>query len=330
MHILVLGGTVFLGRHVVDAARRRGHRVTLFHRGRSGADLFPDVETLIGDRDGDLASLAGRRFDAVVDTCGFTPARVAASARALSGAADSYTFVSSLSVLADMSVAGQDENAPVARLPEGASRDEVTPDTYGALKALAEDAAREHFAGRVLVFRPGLIVGPHDPSDRFTYWPRRIAQGGDVLAPPAERAVQFLDARDLADWIVRLNEAHLSGTVNAAGPRRRMLMGELLDACVRWLRPETRLVHVDDDFLLAHGVRPFVDLPLWLPPDAAGLLDVSLTEALACGIAHRDVGETIVDTYNWDAARAPETEVRAGLTLEREKELLAAWRALPR
>ncbi|MCB9897763.1 MAG: NAD-dependent epimerase/dehydratase family protein [Planctomycetes bacterium] len=325
MHVLVLGGTIFLGRHVVDAALRRGHRVSIFHRGRSPSDVPPEVETLLGDRDDDLAPLAGRHFDAVIDTCGYTPARVTRSARALSDAAEAYVFVSSLSVLADPGPAGQDESAPLAELPADASPDVVTGETYGALKALCEKAVREHFPGRVLVLRPGLIVGPRDPSDRFTYWPRRVAQAGDLLVPPLSQAVQFLDARDLADWMLRLLEARLSGTLNAAGPRRRLTLGELLARCAEVLGVAPHLVECDDGFLLEHAVRPFVDLPLWLPPDAAGLLDVSLVEALACGLAFRDLGETIADTYAWDASRPRESEVRAGLTLERERELLAAW-----
>ena len=281
MHLLTLGGTQFLGRHVVEIARERGHDVTLFHRGQTGAELFPDAERILGDRRQHLARLEGRRFDAVIDLCGYTPADVAASARALSPLADAYLFVSSLSTLADLSTRGQNEDAPLAQLPPDADPDVVTGEHYGALKALCEQAAREHFDGRVLVIRPGLIVGPHDPTDRFTWWPRRMGQSGELLVPPLNQPVQFLDARDLAHWMVRLLEAHIEGTVSAAGPRRPMVLGELVRLCADVLGTDPTLVEVSDAFLLEHDVAPFVELPLWVPPDSVGLLDVDLTATWA-------------------------------------------------
>jgi len=325
VHLLTLGGTRFLGRHLVEIARARGHEVTLFHRGETGGRLFPDAERVLGDRARDLARLAGRRFDAVVDLCGYLPDDVAASARALSGAADAYLFVSSLSVLADKGPRGQDESAPLAELPAGADPHQVTGETYGPLKALCEQAARAHFDGRVLVVRPGLIVGPHDPSDRFTWWPRRVAQAGPMLVPPLDQPVQLIDARDLANWMVRLLEAHIAGTLHGAGPRRPLALRDVVQRCVEVLGTTPVPVEVSEAFLLEHEVDPFQELPLWVPRDAVGLLDVDLTEALAHGIAYRDLGETIADTYRWDVARPPDTEVAAGLTLEREAELLAAW-----
>lgn len=327
MHLLTLGGTQFLGRHVVEIARERGHEVTMFHRGRTGADLFPDVERVLGDRVADLSRLAGRTFDAVVDLCGYKPADVAAAATALSGHADAYLFVSSLSVLADKGPRGQDESAALAELPADADPEQITGETYGPLKALCEHAARAHFDGRVLVIRPGLIVGPHDPTDRFSYWPRRMAQAGEVLVPPLDQPVQVIDARDLANWMVRLLEAHIEGTLSAAGPREPLVMRDVVRRCCEVLGTEPSLVEVDEAFLLEHGVDPFSELPLWVPREAVGLLDVDLTEAKAHGIAWRDLGETIADTYRWDSARPPDTEITAGLTLERERGLLEAWRA---
>jgi uncharacterized protein YbjT (DUF2867 family) len=206
MDLLILGGTGFLGRHLVESALGDGHRPTLFNRGLTEAELFPEVEKIEGDREGDPSALRGRRWDAVIDTCGYVPRVVGASARLLADAVDHYTFVSSISVYSDDIASGADEGAPVRELPDP-TVEEVTGETYGGLKALCERAAEETMPGRVLNIRPGLISGPHDPTDRFTYWPRRIAAGGEVLAPDREeRKVQYIDVRDLASWIVEMSE----------------------------------------------------------------------------------------------------------------------------
>ncbi|GJM20515.1 MAG: hypothetical protein DHS20C15_04300 [Planctomycetota bacterium] len=330
MRVLILGGTVFLGRHLVEAAQRRGHELTLFNRGRSNADLFPEVETLHGDREAGadgLAALQGRQWDAVIDTCGYLPGVVASSARALADAAPAYAFVSSISVLADTSTPKQTEAAPLAQLPDGAAPDEFTLPHYGALKALCEAEVRAIYGEAALIVRPGLIVGPHDPTDRFTYWPRRVAQGGEVLAPPAEQRVQFIDARDLADWILRVLEARVGGTYFGVGPRHSTSMADVLEACRTLNTPTAEFTHLSDEFLLAHEVKPFTELPLWVPASDRGFLDVDLTAALSVGIAYRPLVETIADTLRWDLTRPADTEIRAGLTLEREAQLLAAWHA---
>ncbi len=218
MDLLILGGTGFLGRHLVERALAYGHRVTLFNRGLSGPDLFPEVETIRGDREGNLSALRGRRWDAVIDTCGYVPRVVRASAALLAGAVDHYTFVSSISVYSDAIEPGADEGAPVKELADP-TVEEVTGETYGGLKALCERAAEEEMPGKVLNIRPGLISGPHDPTDRFTYWPRRISAGGEVLAPDRlERRVQFIDVRDLAVWIVKMSAERRTGTYNATDP----------------------------------------------------------------------------------------------------------------
>lgn len=328
MNLLILGGTVFLGRHLVDAARRRGHVVTLFNRGRSNAELFPELETLHGDRSAGaegLAALRGRTWDAVIDTSGYLPGAVRESARALADATAAYAFVSTISVLADTSTLGQREDAPLAQLPDDADPAEFSPPHYGALKALCEQEVREVFSDAALVIRPGLIVGPHDPSDRFTYWPRRVAQGGDVLAPPAEQPVQFIDARDLADWMLRVLEARVGGTYFGVGPRRRTTMADMLDACRPTDTLPARFVHVSDAFLLEREVKPFLDLPLWVPASDHGFLDVDLKAALGVGLAHRPLVETVADTLRWDRTRPSDSEVAAGLPLAREQELLSAW-----
>ncbi len=218
MRILILGGTVFVGRHLVEAALARGHEVTLFNRGQHGPDLYPGVEKLRGDRDGGLDALRGRRWDAAIDTCGYVPRIVRASATLLANAVDHYTFISSVSVYPEAHTRHLDEDSPVGALDDESVED-VTPETYGPLKALCEQAAEGAMSGRALTIRPGLIVGPHDPTDRFTYWPRRVAQGGEVLAPGRpERPVQIIDARDLAAWTLQLVASGARGVYNATGP----------------------------------------------------------------------------------------------------------------
>ena len=327
MDILILGGTGFLGRHLVEAALGRGHRVTLFNRGIKAPDLFPEVETIEGDREADLSSLSGRRWDAAIDTCGYVPRVVRASARTLADAVDHYTFVSSISVYSDAIVPGANEDAPVRELPDP-TVEEVTGETYGGLKALCERAVEEEMPGRVSSVRPGLISGPHDPTDRFTYWPRRIAAGGEVLAPDRpERGVQFIDVRDLAAWIIEMAAERRTGTFNATGPNHKLEMGRLLEAC-KAVGGDAELIWVSEDFLEEHGVEPFTDLPLWVPREDAALLEVDCGRAIEAGLTFRSLSETIEDVLDWDRARPVGREPAAGLTPEREQELLRAWRGV--
>jgi 2'-hydroxyisoflavone reductase len=327
MDVLILGGTGFLGRHLVEAALGRGHRVTLFNRGIKAPDLFPEVETIEGDREADLSSLSGRRWDAAIDTCGYVPRVVRASAKTLADAVDHYTFVSSISVYPDDIVPGADEESPVQELPDP-TVEEVTGETYGGLKALCERAVEEEMPGRVFNVRPGLISGPHDPTDRFTYWPRRIDAGGEVLAPERpERVVQFIDVRDLAAWIIEMAAERRTGTFNATGPDYKLEMGRLLEAC-KAVGGDAELVWVSEDFLEEHGVEPFTELPLWVPREDAALLDVDCGKAIEAGLTFRSLSETIEDVLEWDRARPVGTEPAAGLTPEREQELLRAWRGV--
>ena len=324
MDLLILGGTRFLGRYLVEAALGDGHRVTLFNRGLSGPDLFPEVETIKGDREGDLSVLQRRRWDAVVDTCGYMPRVVRASAGLLADAVDHYTFVSSISVYSDDIGPGADEGAPVEVL-EDPTVEEVTGETYGGLKALCERAAEEEMPGRVLTVRPGLISGPHDPTDRFTYWPRRVAAGGEVLAPDRpELQVQFIDVRDLAGWMVKMSAEQQTGTYNATGPAYELRMGKLLEECEA-VGGEAQIVWVSENFLEENGVEPFTELPLWVPREFAGMLAVDCGEAIAAGLTFRPVSETIRDVLEWDSKRV-EPDLAAGLKPERERELLSAWR----
>ena len=319
MRLLVLGGPRFLGRAIVDAGLAGGHELTLFNRGRTNPELYPEVERLIGDRDGDLVALSGRTWDAVIDTCGYVPHVVRTSAEAL---VDSgfYCFVSSISVYADFS-RPMDEDSALAPLGDHPS-DELTPDfaNYGALKALCEAAAVDVFGERALIIRPGLIVGPHDPTGRFTYWPHRIAEGGDVLAPaPTERVTQFIDVRDLAKWMIGLCERGVTGTFNATNAG--VSWGELLETCRAVASSDARPVWVPDEFLTEHEVGEWMELPLWLADPAMAAADEAIIDrALANGLRFRPLEETVRGTLDKAA-----TTDSAGLAPEREAALLADW-----
>ncbi len=292
MRLLVLGGTVFLGRHIVAAALAQGLQLTLFNRGRAGAALFPEAERLIGDRNGDMSALRGRRFDAVIDCCGYTPEQVTRAAEALGTDLPHYTFISSVSVY--------------AAFPPGAAFDETAAlvpgsEGYGALKARSEEAIEQAYPGRVAHVRPGLIVGPHDPTGRFTYWPTRIARGGDVLAPgDPGRLVQFIDARDLALWCLDLARRRTAGTFNAVGPN--IPMKRLLDECCAVAGSDARLVWAADEQLIEWGVVPWTGLPLWIPQSDrtfGGMLMASNERAVAAGLSLRPTRQTIRDTLQW-------------------------------
>jgi 2'-hydroxyisoflavone reductase len=327
MRLLILGGTIFVGRHLVEAALARGHTLTLFNRGQHNPDLFPDVEHLTGDRLGDLAALRGRQWEAAIDTSGYVPRVVRASAELLAPSVEHYTFVSTISVFAESVQPGVDESGPLAGLPPGQEGTEhVTDDTYGPLKALSEQAAQAAMPGRALVVRPGLIVGPHDPTDRFTYWPARVARGGEVLAPDRpEHPVQFIDVRDLAEWTLDMIEARRASVYNATGPASPLTMGELLDTCRAVTGSDARFTWVEEAVLLKHNVVPFSELPVWVPQEASALLQVNCAKAIGAGLTFRPLANTIADTLAWDAARPASTQRRNGLRPEREAKILAAW-----
>ncbi|HJZ50545.1 MAG TPA: SDR family oxidoreductase [Roseiflexaceae bacterium] len=335
MKLLILGGTIFLGRYLVEAALAAGHDVTLFNRGQHNPELYPEVEKLRGDRDGGLAALRGRRWDAVVDTSGYLPRVARASAELLADAVDHYTFISSISVYPHFRSLGTDESAPVDTLDDP-NIEEVTGETYGPLKALCEQAAEQALPGRTLVIRPGLIVGPHDYSDRFTYWVRRVAQGGEVLAPERpDWHTQIIDVRDLAEWTLRMAERRLVGVYNATGPAYDLSFGQLLDTCRAVSGSDARFTWVSEQFLVEQEVGAWIELPLWIPqsdPDMLGFSDVSCAQAIAAGLTFRDLATTVRDTLAWDATRSDEADPpsraiqpRAGLKPERERALLQAW-----
>jgi 2'-hydroxyisoflavone reductase len=322
MRLLVLGGTKFLGRHVVAHALADGHEVTTFTRGQTNPELFPDAEHLHGDRDGALDALRGRTWDGVVDTSGYVPRIVRQSAELLRDAVQRYVFVSSISVYADFS-APVSESSPVAELEDPAT-EEILPN-YGGLKAACERVVEEVYGGRSARVRAGLIVGPYDATDRFTYWPRRIAAGGDVLAPGNPDApTQFVDSRDLAAWLVRLALHGPGGTFNATGPAAVLTMRELLERSRAALGSDARFVWVEDQPILDAGVEPWTELPLWLPgEDSAGLARADISRALAAGLTFRPVEATVHDTYVWDAGEPGD---RPTLTREKEAAVLSAAR----
>ncbi len=314
MKILVLGGTRFLGRFIVAAAQANGHELTLFNRGESNPDLFPEVEQIRGNRE-DLSPLAGRSWDAVVDTCGFVPRLVGKSATALADCIGHYTFISSISVYPDTEVAEVDESHALATMPDE-TVEEITAETYGPLKALCEQAAEAAMPGRVLLVRPGLIVGPYDRSDRFTYWPVRVARSGEVLAPNRpEHLTEFIDVRDLANWIVGMIEARQTGVYNATGPAGTLTMQQLLAQCQRVSGSNATFTWVDDDFLLKHEVGAFVEMPLWIPDQYGGLTIYRRDKAIAAGLTFRPLAETIADTLTWHATRPRDYEWGAASSL---------------
>ncbi len=322
MKLLVLGGTKFLGRATVEAALDRGHEVTLFNRGETNPELFPEAEKIHGDRTGDLSALGGRTWDAVVDPSGYVPHVVRASAEALLDAVEYYLYVSSISVYADFSSPPKETSdreqlgdLPADRLLEDYSN-------YGPLKALCEDAVAETLPDRHSLVRPGLVVGPHDPTGRFTYWPHRVARGGEVLAPaPPDERVQLVDARDLGKWLVTMCEGQTAGVFNAVQPG--VPWQELLETCREVSGSDARFVWADGDFLLEQGVAQWMGLPMWLhDPEMRGMHQADVSRALAAGLSFRPLRETVRATLD----EAATTEA-AGLSPARERELLEAWKA---
>ncbi|MDC0711175.1 SDR family oxidoreductase [Stigmatella sp. ncwal1] len=326
--ILILGGTAFLGPALVERALSRGHTLTLFNRGKTRPGLFPQVEKLQGDRDGKLQALEGRKWDAVIDTSGYVPRVVKASAELLAPHVGHYLFVSSISVYEDTSKGGINEDSPLATVA-----DETTEDVsqhYGALKALCEQAAERAMPGRVSNVRPGLIVGPDDPTDRFTYWPVRVAQGGEVLAPgDGEDPVQFIDVRDLAAFLVDLVENQDMGVFNATGPADTLPIRKLLETCKAANGGNATFTWAATPFLEAQKVSPWSDMPVWIPRASAelGMSRVSNARAQARGLGFRPLEETVRDTLTWFRTLPPERQakLRSGLSSEREREVLAAW-----
>jgi 2'-hydroxyisoflavone reductase len=332
MKLLILGGTVFLGRAIVEAAKQRGHTLTLFNRGQSQPGLFPEVEQIHGDRDKDLSLLKGRTWDAVIDTCCYIPRHVRSSAAALCGAVGHYTFISTLSVFDDWSKFNTDENGHLGTLKDE-SVEEVTGETYGPLKVLCEKTVEEIMPGHFTVIRPGLIVGPHDPTDRFTYYPVRVSKGGEVLAPGRpERGIQFIDVRDLAEFTVKATEDGAVGPFNSTGPAVPVSMETYLQTSKDVSGSDASFTWVAEEFLMEQKVGPWMEVPLWLPeldPSTAGGFTFNIQKAVAAGLTFRPLAETLHDTIQWAATRPADHEWGAGMKAEREKEVLQAWKTRP-
>jgi 2'-hydroxyisoflavone reductase len=322
VELLILGGTVFLGRHLTHVALERGHTVTHFNRGKSNVDLFPEVATIHGDRDGGLDALVadGRTWDAVIDTCGYVPRLVGDAARALRPCVKHYTFISSLSVYADFAAAN-DETSPLAAL-EDETVEAVTGETYGGLKAACERAADAEFEGGALHVRAGLIVGPDDPTDRFAYWPVRVARGGRVLAPGRREAlVQFIDVRDLSGWILGAIDRRRTGPFNVTGPTSPLTMNAFLETCREVAKPDAELAWVDEAVLERHEVQPWSELPLWIPE--VDMAD-SITRAIDVGLETRPLSETVRDTLAWNATRPAEKTFQNTLKADKEAMILSS------
>ena len=329
MRILIIGGTRFLGRHLVEAALARSHEVTLFNRGKSNPNLFPQLEIILGDREKDVDRLAeaARIWDVVIDVAGYLPRIVRLSAEALKENVGRYVFISSLSVYGDFKTVGIDESYPVGKL-EDETVEEITGETYGPLKALCEKAVMDMYEERALIIRPGLIVGPHDPTDRFTYWPVRVSRGGDVLAPQKpEAAIQVIDVRDLAAFILKLIEENASGTCcNATGPDYELTIGKLLEVSKQVSGSDANFRWASVEFLNQNKVEAWSDMPTWIPDDeeGVGFSRVDTSKALAAGLKFHPLEETVRDTLEWARSRPGDHEWRAGLTAEREAQVLAA------
>ena len=326
MDILIIGGTRFLGRHLVDSSLARGHQVTLFNRGKTDPNLFPQIETIIGDREHDIIKLSDRNWDAVIDTCGYVPRIVRESGVGLERSVGRYVFISSISVYPDSSLykIGIDESEPVGKLDDE-TVEEITGETYGPLKALCEKTILDLYGERGLVVRPGLIVGPNDVSDRFTYWPVRVSKSGDVLAPEKpEVPVQIIDVRDLSDFIIKLIEENASGIYNATGPDYELTFGTMLESCQQVSGSDAEFKWASVEFLEQNKVEAWSDMPVWVPDNKenAGFSRVDISKATRAGLKFRPLTDTVRDTLEWANTRPANHEWRAGLKSEREQELL--------
>jgi 2'-hydroxyisoflavone reductase len=335
LDILILGGTRFLGLHMTSFALSRGHRVTFFNRGKTNTSRFSEIERLTGDRNGDIAALKGRRWDAVIDNSGYVLRQVTATAELLHATTPLYVFVSTVSVYAGFEKPN-DENSPLGTLTDPTT-DKVDGTTYGPLKALCEGAARQVYGDqRSLIIRPGLIVGPDDNTDRFTYWPARAARGGKFVAPGSPRdPVQFIDVRDLAEFTIESVERNLSGTFNLLSPPGRHSIGDVVGASAEAAKQITKAdaepIWIPAGFLDEQKVSAWSDMPVWVPSegDSAGFAAVSAARAVSAGMRSRPVLETATDTLRWHLSRpeAERSKLRAGISPEREREVLARWAA---
>jgi 2'-hydroxyisoflavone reductase len=331
LKVLVLGGTGISGPHLVRELNERGHQVTLFNRGKRNPGLFPNVETLIGDRNGPLDVLKGRDWDVVVDNSGYFPRQVQQSTQLLKGHAGHYIYVSSISAYADLTPPGVDENYKLAELKDPDAT-EITNDNYGGLKAACERIVEQTFGEHQTVVRPSYIVGPGDSSDRFTYWPVRVARGGEMLAPgTALDPIQFIDSRDMADFMRMCVERGISGRYNLCNPPGAVTMGDLLETSKRVSKSNATFAWASQEFLDQNKALESGEIPIWAPTSGkeAGAALVNSIRAVSQGLRFRDLETTVRDTLAWHEQRPAEqkAKLRAGLTAEREAELLKKLKA---
>ena len=335
LRILILGGTGFTGPYQVRYALSRGHKVTTFNRGKTHAGELPNkVEQLVGDRNGQLDALKNRQWDVVIDNPTTLPKWVRDAAQILKGNVARYVFISTISVYGEVKT-GPDENAPTEKY-DGADPYKETLEamkaggykTYGPLKALSEKEAEKWFPGKTLIIRPGLIVGPRDETDRFTYWPVRIDRGGEVLAPgSADDPVQFIDARDLTEWTIRMVENRETGIYNATGPAKPLGIGGMLDGTKAALKSNATFTWVNEEFLTQQKVEPWSDMPVWTGRES-GVARAKIDHALSKGLTFRPLAETARDTLAWfkSLPQDRQSKLRTGITAEREREVLEAWK----
>lgn len=324
MRLLILGGTQFVGRRITEAALAHGHEVTLFNRGKTNANLFPDANVLIGDRKSNVSALEGTTWDAVIDVNGYLPADVE---RVLSAVATThYTFISTISVYAEHH-AGDDESAAIAPMPEGADESKITGETYGPLKIQCEQLIESRYPNHTLIIRPGLVAGAYDHTDRWTYYTVRTSQGGDMLVPGnPERPIQVIDARDLAEFTVQMTAKLATGIYNVTG--HSTPLGDLLSEATAVTGTSPIYLWADDAFLLEHGIQPWQDFPIWMPESTNGVHHKNVQKALDAGLVLHPIRETISDLWAWwQAERADTPLAGSSLSPERERELLDKWNA---
>lgn len=324
LKVLILGGTTFLGPHLVQELQQHGHEVTIFTRGNQSSK-FANVEELQGDRDGDLKALENRNWDAIIDTSGHLPRLVRDSSKLLTNSTNHYTFISTIGVYENFYKQQIDEEYPVARL-ESESTEEITEKNYGALKAACEEVIQSHFSNHCLIIRPGLIVGPLDPTARFSYWPMRVKMSGEILAPGSpHQLLQIIDVRDLAKWIVTMVEQQAVGIYNVTGPAKAMDFQQLLQECQAITKSNSILTWVDEDFLIKHQIQDWVEIPLWLSykRNMPGFLNVSIDKALKAGLTLRPISETIKVILDEDNNQ--DNSYQIGLNAEKERLLLNQW-----
>lgn len=338
MKVLILGGTRFLGRALVEEGLKRGHEITLFNRG-SNNEIFPEVEKLIGDRDRDVSLLGNRKWDVVMDTCGFAPHQMKKIAAVLGNNVDHYTYISSISVYKDWIPPHITEDYHLQSMPSDKLKEvedgALSPyEYYGALKVLCEEEAEKHWPGRVLHVRAGLLVGPFDYTDRLPYWVKRVAQGGKVLVPGRpDRPVQLIDIKDVATWVFNMAEKREAGTFNVTGPNEELTFEELLNTCKVITNSDAEFVWAEELFIHEHNVQPWTEMPLWIPEHFPlegetepwkGSSFISIEKAVNASLSFRPLEDTIFDVYQWEKTRR-DTERKAGISREREQKLLETW-----